>query len=207
MVYVVLDRLKASEAQRSRLGEALELAFSSSRGILTPGQAWIFDRELAAPPLCLRNGLSCPTCARELLPPRPGYFSYESPLGACENCRGFGRVMGIDLAKVIPDERLSLAEGAIRPWRGPSAEWERKQLSKFCKEEGIDEHAPYGNLSRAHQEKVILGQSKRGRKNYWGVVEWFAWLETKAYKMHVRVMLSRYRSYDPCPVCAGTRLT
>ncbi len=206
-IFVVLDRLKANVDNRSRLREALEIAFSRSRGILTPGQAWVFERNLTDDPLCLRNGLTCPTCARELLSPRPGYFSYESPLGACENCRGFGRVMGIDLDRVIPDDRLSLAQGAIRPWRGPKTEWERRQLSKFCKAEGIDEDAPYAELSRAQQEKIILGQGKRGKQNYWGVLEWFSWLETKAYKMHVRVLLSRYRSYDPCPVCKGSRLT
>ena len=207
MFYVVLDRVKASSTNSSRIKEALEAAFVASRGLVTPGQAWIFERELNGEPLCLRNGLTCPICARELLPPRPGYFSYESPLGACENCRGFGRVMGIDLDRVIPDERLSLAEGAIRPWRGPKTEWERRQLSKFCKQEGIDEHAPYGRLSEAQKQKIILGTQKRGKQNYWGVLEWFSWLETKAYKMHVRVLLSRYRSYDPCPVCEGTRLT
>ncbi len=206
-LYVVLDRLKVRPEQGGRLREALETAFEKSRGVLTPGQAWVFGRRLEVDPYCVRHGLTCPTCARELLPPRPGYFSYESPLGACENCRGFGRIMGIDLDKVIPDDRLSLAEGAIRPWRGPKAEWERKQLRQFCKDEGIDETKPYGKLSRAHQEAVILGQGKRGRKNYWGVTQWFSWLETKAYKMHVRVMLSRYRSYDLCPVCEGTRLT
>jgi hypothetical protein len=82
------------------------VAFKRSRGLVSAGHSWVFDADdLALEPLHLREGLICPTCARSLLPPRPGYFSYESPLGACENCRGFGRVMGIDLDKVIPDER------------------------------------------------------------------------------------------------------
>lgn len=206
-VYVVLDRLKLTSDKTSRLAEALETAFRESKGMLTPGQAWIFDAQLENEPLCLRHGLTCPTCARELLPPRPGYFSYESPLGACENCRGFGRVMGIDLDKVIPDDRLSLAEGAIRPWRGPKTEWERGQLLKFCKQEGIDATKPFSELTALEKQKIFDGQKKRGKQNYWGIFEWFSWLETKAYKMHVRVFLSRYRAYDPCPVCEGTRLT
>ncbi len=207
-VHVVLDRLTATKESQSRVREALEAAFQRSRGILSAGHSWIFDADdLTSEPLHLREGLTCPTCARSLLPPRPGYFSYESPLGACENCRGFGRVMGIDLDKVIPDERLSLAEGAIRPWRGPKTAWERKQLKAFCDAEGIDWSAPWESLPAAQKRAVIDGTGKRGRKNYWGIVEWFSWLESKAYKMHVRVFLARYRSYDPCPVCEGTRLT
>lgn len=207
-IHVVLDRLKVEAASKSRLREALEAAFGRSRGILSAGHSWIFDADdLAAEPLHLREGLTCPTCARSLLPPRPGYFSYESPLGACDNCRGFGRVMGIDLDKVIPDERLSLAEGAIRPWRGPKTAWERTQLKAFCDAEGIDWETPWEKLKAAQKKAIFDGTGKRGRKNYWGIKEWFTWLESKAYKMHVRVFLARYRSYDPCPVCEGTRLT
>src|SRR5690606_11572025 len=105
-----------------------------------------------------------------------------------------------DLDKVIPDDRLSLAEGAIRPWRGPKTEWERGQLLKFCKQEGIDATKPFSELTALEKQKIFDGQKKRGKQNYWGIFEWFSWLETKAYKMHVRVFLSRYRAYDPCPV-------
>src|SRR5690606_3669494 len=127
-------RVSAEPSKLPRIKEALETAFSKSAGALSRGHSWIFGE---AEPLHLRQGLSCPTCARGFLPPRPGYFPYESPLGACQSCRGFGRVLGIDLDKVIPDESLSLAEGAIRPWRGSSTEWERRQLRKFCDAEGI----------------------------------------------------------------------
>lgn len=206
-VHVVLDRLQVGAETASRVREALELSFSRSRGIVSAGHCWIFSADFDQPPLHLRQGLACPECSRSLLPPRPGYFSYESPLGACDNCRGFGRVMGIDLDKVIPDERLSLAEGAIRPWRGPKTAWERRQLEKFCKERDIDFRRPWQDLKRSDQRAIIDGTQKRGRANYWGILEWFNWLESKAYKMHVRVFLARYRSYDPCPVCEGTRLT
>ena len=207
-VFVVLDRLTVDEKHRSRLGEAIEAAFARSQGLLTPGQVRVIERDFTGQELRLRQGLTCPTCARELLPPRPGYFSYESPLGACGNCRGFGRVVGIDWDKVIPDDRVSLEQGAIRPWRGPKTEWERKQLKKFCADEGIPFSAPWKELSPDQQRRVLEGAGKkRGRAHYWGVSAWFEWLETKAYKMHVRVFLARYRSYDPCPVCEGTRLT
>ncbi|MCH2110911.1 MAG: excinuclease ABC subunit UvrA, partial [Polyangiaceae bacterium] len=202
-VFIILDRIRVRTSAQSRLKEAIEAAFSASRGARTAGQVWFFagDQELH-----LREGLSCPTCARPLQPPRPGYFSYESPLGACGNCRGFGRVMGIDLDKVIPDERVSLADGALRPWRGPQAAWERKQLMAFCRAQKIPTDQPWEALTKSQQRQVLEGTGKRGRANYWGVYEWFQWLESKAYKMHVRVFLARYRSYDPCPVCHGARL-
>jgi len=204
-LYVLLDRFAVDEVAESRLREGLEIAFSRSKGLLTPGHAYVFA-EGEAEPLHLREGLSCPECARGFLPPRPGYFSYESPLGACDNCRGFGRVLGIDAEKVIPNDAFSLREGAIRPWRGESTAWERKQLARFCEQEGISMDLPWARLPAPAKKKIWDGKRGRGSERYWGITEWFGWLESKSYKMHVRVLLSRYRSYDPCPVCEGTRL-
>jgi len=204
-LYVLLDRFSVDGSSESRLKEGLEIAFVRSKGLLTPGHAYVFA-EGETEPLHLREGLSCPTCARGFLPPRPGYFSYESPLGACDNCRGFGRILGIDAEKVIPNDGLSLKEGAIRPWRGDSTAWERKQLARFCAQEGIALDVPWARLSASAKKKIWDGKPGRGAERFWGLSEWFGWLETKAYKMHVRVLLSRYRSYDPCPVCEGTRL-
>lgn len=203
---IVMDRVVAEESSQRRIEEALGVSFRRSAGVLTEGQSWVYPAENLALPLHLRDGLSCPECTRPLLLPRPGYFSYQSPLAACDNCRGFGRVMGVDLSKVIPNERLSLAEDAIRPWRGPKTAWERKQLKKFCSESGIPWETPWEQLSEGQQKLVFEGTGKRGKANYWGISEWFEWLTSKAYKMHVRVFLSRYRSYDPCPVCQGSRL-
>jgi len=204
-LYVLLDRFAAVESEQARLKESLEIAFARSKGLLTPGHAYVFA-EGESEPLHLRQGLSCPTCARGFLPPRPGYFSYESPLGACDNCRGFGRILGIDAEKVIPNDALSLKEGAIRPWRGDSTAWERKQLAHYCEQQGIPMDVPWARLPAAAKKKIWEGKGGRGSERYWGISEWFGWLEGKAYKMHVRVLLSRYRSYDPCPVCEGTRL-
>ncbi len=194
-VEVVLDRVRVEPRSRSRIASALEAAFSRGGSAFVHGQAT----------LSLRQGLSCPECGLRLAPPRPGLFSYESPLGACENCRGFGRVLGIDLDKVIPDDRLSLADGAIRPWRGDSAAHERTTLRRFCQARDIDFHAPWRELPRKAQQSIVEGGSYSGGR-YYGIVGWFSWLETKTYKMHVRVFLSRFRSYDPCPVCRGSRL-
>ena len=203
MVFIVLDRLTLNAKSRIRFLEATERAFSLSKGVSTAGQVWYFSGEES---LELREGLSCPECARELLPPRPGYFSYESPLGACQNCRGFGRVVTVDLDKVIPDDSLSLAEGAIRPWRGPKSSWERTQLKKFCSVEGISMNTPWSELKKSEKLAIYEGTGKKSRANYWGISQWFEWLESKSYKMHVRVLLSRYRSYETCPSCAGARL-
>ncbi len=205
-IYVVLDRLIAKKGAESRVREALENSFRRSAGVLSGGQCWIYPGDLQEQALHLREGLSCPECARPLLAPRPGYFSYQSPLAACEECRGFGRVMGIDMDKVVPDDRMSLAEGAIRPWRGPKSAWERDQLKKFCLGQNISWDEPYSALTPQQKKLIFDGTGKRGRTNYWGIRGWFTWLESKAYKMHVRVFLARFRSYDPCPTCNGTRL-
>jgi len=200
-LFLVLDRLSVRAENASRIGEAVEQAFSKG------GRLVVFEAEALGSSRIFVQGLACPICAEPLLPPRPGYFSYESPLGACDQCRGFGRILGVDVGKVIPDTSLSLRDGAIRPWRGPSAEWERKQLSEHAEKVGIDLDVPWNELSAEHQEIVLRGAGAAKKRNrFYGVLEWFEWLETKIYKMHVRVLLSRYRSYDPCPACQGTRL-
>jgi excinuclease ABC subunit A len=195
-VEVVIDRVAVAAEARQRIADGLETAFRRA------GLARCHGSQT----LSLREGLSCPECARRLEPPKAGLFSHESPLGACGNCRGFGRVLGVDLDKVIPDPRLSLEKGAVRPWRGASTTWERSALRKFCRANGIDPHTPWNRLTAPEQRAVIEGKGGPGSGDYPGVLGWFQWLETKTYKMHVRVLLSRYRSYDPCPVCRGSRL-
>ncbi|HLV21103.1 MAG TPA: excinuclease ABC subunit UvrA, partial [Polyangiaceae bacterium] len=195
---VVVDRLRVAAGERSRLAAALEQAFRRSEGratLHTPASA-----------LTLAAGLCCPECGRRFEPPRPGLFSHDSPLGACGDCRGFGRTIGIDLDKVIPDPERSLAQGAIRPWRGKSTVWERGELTKLCKRHGIDPSVPFRKLSQAARALVLEGDGSWEAGRFPGVLGWFRWLETRTYKMHVRVLLSRYRSYDPCRSCAGARL-
>jgi excinuclease ABC subunit A len=198
---LVLDRLARAPESAGRIGEAVEQALT--RG----GRFQVWNAAELGTPREYQTGLCCPVCAEVLSPPRPGYFSYESPLGACDQCRGFGRVLGVDLQKVIPDPNLSLEGGAIRPWRGPSQEWERRQLREYAERSDIPMDVPWAELPSAARDVILKGAApgKKAHKFY-GVLEWFKWLETKTYKMHVRVLLSRYRSYDPCPVCEGTRL-
>ncbi|MFN8640973.1 MAG: excinuclease ABC subunit UvrA [Candidatus Binatia bacterium] len=134
--------------------------------------------------------------------PTANLFSFNSPLGACETCRGFGRVIDVDLELIIPDPTKSLADGAIKPWSTPSTEWERAELAKFCRRAGIPMQVPFERLEAEQRRRVIDGEGK-----YFGIRGWFKWLEGRTYKMHVRVFLARYRSYRVCPACAGGRLT
>jgi len=131
----------------------------------------------------------------------PSLFSFNSPVGACETCKGFGRVIGLDLDLVIPDPGLSLAQGAIRPWGGINeGRIEYEELAAFCGRQGIPMDVPFSELKGKQQRAVI-----EGTPDYYGIRGFFNWLETKTYKMHVRVFLSRYRSYEPCKRCGGTR--
>ncbi|HEX7479897.1 MAG TPA: excinuclease ABC subunit A, partial [Polyangiales bacterium] len=197
-LYVVTDRARAAAEDRPRLVEALEAAFERGLGqacVATPaGKTLVFSR-----------GLRCDGCGAEYRKPTPGLFSYNSPIGACDACRGFGRVIDVDWAKVFPDPRKTLAEGAIKPWSGKATEWERRLLKRYCQRAGVPLDIPYGELSEAQRQGLIEGDGGGWQKGYPGLRRWFKWLESRAYKMHVRVMLSRYRKYVECGSCAGTR--
>jgi excinuclease ABC subunit A len=198
-VEVVVDRVGVGARDARRLEEAIETAWS--RGA---GRAEL--RSDSGAHVTVARGLVCPQCARRFEPPRLGLFSYNSPLGACDACRGFGRIIAIDWDKVIPNPSKSLREGAIRPWSGPSTSWERGILEKFCGKRKIPLSLPWQELSDEQRALVLDGEgSWRGGK-YPGVRAWFRWLETRTYKMHVRVLLSRYREYALCRACSGARL-
>ncbi len=195
-VLVVVDRISWGRASAQRVTDSVQTAFSMGKGrmavVVLPGQILPFSSDL-----------SCADCAdcegsAPLPPPTPNLFSFNSPLGACPQCRGFGRVIGVDMDMVIPDPRLSLAQGAIRPWTPDRSEYE--DLLAFCREEGISSDVPFEALPPEQREKII-----RGTKKFYGVQGFFNWVESKSYKMHVRVFLSRYRAYTPCSACGGTR--
>ncbi|MET0794333.1 MAG: excinuclease ABC subunit UvrA [Polyangiaceae bacterium] len=194
---VIVDRVGSGKDQK-RLAQGIEAAWARSGGV-----AHVHTDSAR---FQLRRGLACPECSRELAPARPGLFSYESPLGACPACRGFGRTLGVDIPKVIPDESRSLDKGAVRPWRGASTKWERAELSKLCRRHGIPSDKPWASLTAAHKKIVLHGDGDWSKGTFPGVIGWFKWLETKTYKMHVRVLLARYRSYDQCHACHGKRL-
>jgi excinuclease ABC subunit A len=195
---VVADRTTLADADRGRLVEAIEAAMVRGEGrasVVIDGDVHRFSR-----------GLHCARCDIAYRDPTPGMFSFNDAVGACETCRGFGRVIGVDWGKVLPDEHRSLLGGAIAPWGGKSTTWERKQLAKWAPLAGVPLDVPLGKLTEAQRSWLENGDGRGWNKGWFGLRKWFEWLETKAYKMHVRVLLSRYRAYDPCGACGGTRL-
>jgi excinuclease ABC subunit A len=168
----------------------------------TPGEAvWRYS-----------SGLHCADCDIAYREPRPSLFSFNSPIGACETCRGFGRVIGVDFGLVIPDESKTLAEGAVKPWQTESYQGVPGRPREDGKKYGVAMDIPVRDLPPEHRQWLFEGDPKwknwdSSWPRYWyGVRHFFDWLETKAYKMHIRVLLSRYRSYTECPACHGARL-
>ncbi len=193
-VAVVVDRFAFHAADQRRVMDSIELAFRFGGGRLT---VW-------APPEGRQDfsgRLECAACRLAYRTPLPNQFSFNSPIGACDACRGFGRVIGIDLDLIIPDRSRSLAEGAIKPFGGTrEGRAEFEDLAAFCRKQKIPLHRPFRDLDHDQQQAIL-----RGTPSYYGIEGYFRWLENRTYKMHVRVLLSRYRSYDVCPACAGSR--
>jgi excinuclease ABC subunit A len=139
-------------------------------------------------------------------------FSFNSPLGACETCRGFGRVIGVDFGLVVPDESKTLKEGAVRPWQTASFKECQDDLERYAKKRRIPLEMPWRDLTEPQRQWVLEGEPEwvSWRKSWpgvwYGVRRFFRWLESKAYKMHIRVLLSKYRAYTECVACNGTRL-
>src|ERR671935_59443 len=143
----------------------------------------------------------CSGCGAPLERPQPLLFSFNHPLGACPECKGFGNVLKYDEALVVPDRTLSLAGGAVEPWTHPSGRWYQRQLLKAAKRRGIDATRPWDALGEPERAFVYEGDGK-----FPGINGFFEEIESYRYKLHVRVFLSRYRSQSPCPVCRGARL-
>jgi excinuclease ABC subunit A len=203
---VVQDRLRLGNADRARVMESLETALRVGRGRValnvvddgeTPKtlQRWRYSGDL-----------HCADCDITYRDPVPSLFSFNSPVGACEACRGFGRIIGIDYGLVVPDETKTLAGGAVKPWQTKSYKECQDDLEKFAKKRGIPLDTPWYALNEDQKKWVLDGEGKWEKKVWYGAKRFFEWLETKAYKMHVRVLLSRYRAYTPCTACNGSRL-
>jgi excinuclease ABC subunit A len=195
-VVVVADRLVARADQKRRVCDSLEQAFRFGKGRL---QLLFPDDGFAS--ASYSELLECAPCRISYREPTANLFSFNSPLGACESCRGFGRTIDVDLDLIIPDPKKTLADGVIKPWSTPSTEWERTTLARFCKRAGIAMNVPFEQLDDESRRRVIDGEGK-----FHGVRGWFRWLEGRTYKMHERVFLARYRSYRICPACNGGRL-
>jgi excinuclease ABC subunit A len=202
-VHVLVDRLVARADVRQRLVDSLETCFREGHG-----QAVI---EVAEPPavaggpesrtLRFSERFECKYDGTIYATPEPRLFSFNNPFGACPTCQGFGNTIGLDLDLVIPNPGLSLGEGAIEPWTKPQYEWAQAELKRFCRAERIPVNVPFNELSRQQRNAIINGKGE-----WQGVRGFFDWLDTKKYKLHVRVFLSKYRGYTRCPDCDGSRL-
>jgi excinuclease ABC subunit A len=206
VLQVVQDRFRAGTTERGRVLESLEAALRVGRG-----RVHVHVVDDSDPPQsrdCWRysSELHCPDCDRSYREPIPSLFSFNSPVGACETCRGFGRTIGIDYGLVIPDESKSLRGGAVRPWQTQSYKECQDDLVKFAKKRGVPLDRSWRELSAEHRRWVLEGEGSWNQGVWYGAKRFFDWLETKAYKMHVRVLLSRYRAYTPCTTCNGARL-
>ena len=193
---VVADRLEIETGAKSRIADSIESAYRYGKG-----HAAVFTRGKT---IKLSEGFHCAECDLEYKHPTPNMFSFNSPLGACPECQGFGRVITIDRALVIPDENKSLEQGAIEPWTKPSSSWFFEQMVKHCRRRGIPLGKPFRELSEKH--KKILWEGDASDPDFESIQDFFDYLEKKTYKMHVRVFLSKYRTYVLCPKCLGARL-
>ncbi|HEX8264854.1 MAG TPA: excinuclease ABC subunit UvrA [Pyrinomonadaceae bacterium] len=192
--FVLVDRLAMRGDIRQRLVDSLEIAFQNGDGNAlvetTDGQKLKFSTKF----ICEYDGTP-------YLEPEPRLFVFNSPFGACPVCQGFGNTTGLDLDLVVPNPMLSIKEGAIDPFTKPQAEWALDELKKYCRNEGISMDTPFMDLSDAERKAIIDGKGK-----WRGVKGFFKFLETKKYKLHIRVFLARYRGYTACPECGGSRL-
>ena len=195
-VYVLVDRLTARADIRQRLVDSVETCFQEGHAT-----ALIETAEEKPKQLRFSERFECKYDGTVYATPEPRLFSFNNPYGACPTCQGFGNTIGLDLDLVIPNPGLSLKEGAIEPWTKPQHEWAMSELKQFCRSEKIPMNVPFVQLSRADQNAII-----EGRGEWSGVRGFFEWMETKKYKLHVRVFLSKYRGYTLCPDCGGGRL-
>ena len=220
-LFVAQDRITLAPDQKSRFLEAAETALHFGRNAVHLfGEAPVG----ANPQSAIRypqyeevghysRGLHSPKSDRTFRAATPPLFSFNSPLGACPKCRGFGRVIEIDYRLAMPDHSLSINDGAIKCWESEVYGDSKKDLLAFAKRRKIRTDVPFASLPEEQQRFIVDGEPGYGEENgktwpkYWyGLKGFFRWLEKNTYKMHVRVFLSRYRAYNPCPDCGGQRL-
>jgi excinuclease ABC subunit A len=203
---VVADRFRIQGVEKVRAIEAIEVALKRGAGRMSvhagddeAKEVWKFS-----------TGLHCPESDIRYTDPVPSMFSFNSPVGACETCRGFGRVIGVDYGLVIPNDKLTLRAGAIKTFQTPAWSESQDDMMRHAESAGIPRDTPWYKLTPEQQHWVIHGapnyREGNWNRQWYGVKRFFQYLESKAYKMHIRVLLSKYRSYTPCEVCAGARL-
>jgi excinuclease ABC subunit A len=210
VVDVVADRFRLQTVEQSRAMEAIELALQRGNGRMT---AFRMSADAAADDLGeafgYSTGLHCPDSDLRYSDPTPSMFSFNSPAGACPVCKGFGRVIGVDYGLVIPNDKLTLRMGAIKPMQTPAWQECQDDLMRHAETAGIPRDTPWYKLTAEQRDWVIKGSPNwngKWNQQWYGVKRFFEYLETKSYKMHIRVLLSKYRSYTTCGECNGARL-
>jgi len=213
---IIVDRLVAGSIAEGRLRDSLELAFASGEGRCqiwvqaTDGIAW--DNPIgasasldgrAARSFSFSSAFRCEDCQIDYLPPEPRLFNFNSPLGACPVCEGFGNMVDVDMDLVVPDPSKSLRDGAIAPWNTPAYAHELKELLELAPAKGLPVDIAWRELSAEQKQIVEEGSPEH---SFGGLRGFFAWLERRKYKMHLRVYLSRWKSARTCPSCHGDRL-
>ncbi len=219
-ITVVQDRVKPVPANRARFIEACEQAYHFGKGRLAihfPANAAGAEskstgQRFDGPPLQFSSHFHCAACDLEYREPSPALFSFNHPVGACPACKGFGRVISIDYQLALPDRSRTLAEGVVKPWQSGQGIECHRDLLRMCRQCEIPTNVPFEKLRKRWQNLVIEGEPDYGKdeehewpRAWYGVKGYFRWLESRAYKMHVRVLLSRYRCYTTCPQCHGAR--
>jgi len=190
---VLIDRLKADEDVYQRLVDSLEICFREGHAAVietTTSERLNFSDQF----VCKYDGTTYDE-------PEPQLFSFNSPFGACPTCQGFGNTIGIDYDLVVPNPLLSIGGGAIEPFTRPQYAWAQKELLAFARSNSINIKIPFADLPESERHTILYGT-----KGWRGVKGFFKWLETKKYKLHVRVFLAKYRGYTTCPDCGGQRL-
>jgi excinuclease ABC subunit A len=232
---VVVDRLTAGSTAPQRLRESLEATFANGSGkvvVLIDGVAGaggaaeapearpskaLAGASLRSGPghpmfrlddrdwrqVTFSSAMTCDNCGREYPEPESRLYSFNSPMGACPECEGFGNIVDVDMDLVVPDPNKSLREGAIAPWNTPAYAHELKELIALAPEVGLRLDVPFRELNEVHRNLIRDGVPEH---KFGGLRGFFAWLERRKYKMHLRVFLSRWRTHRPCPACRGARL-
>ncbi|MDH4425321.1 MAG: excinuclease ABC subunit UvrA [Acidovorax sp.] len=206
---VVADRFRMEGVDKARALEAIETALKRGSGRLNVYA--VADAAALAEPTVWRfsTGLHCPQSDIRYTDPIASMFSFNSAVGACDACRGFGRVVGVDYGLVIPNDKLTLRAGAVKPMQTPAWQECQDDLMRHAEASGIPRDTPWYKLTHEQQQWVLKGSPNwngKWNQHWFGVDRFFEYLETKAYKMHIRVLLSKYRSYTTCPTCNGSRL-
>jgi excinuclease ABC subunit A len=226
-VTVVLDRVTLARDRRQVVVDSLEAALRWGRGDVqvhiacgAAQLAWARSDAGGAEPSegsadnvdkahAFSERLRCAGCGIDYADPSPAVFSFNNPVGACESCKGFGRTMDIDPDLVIPDGRLSIAAGCIKTFQTASYKECQDDLERFCRRAGLPVDVPWSSLSAEVRELIWEGEPggrQNWKKRWYGLRGFFDWLQGRTYRMHVRVLLSRYRRYRPCLACGGSRL-